>query len=209
MSRIITGTARGRRLLTPDHQRTRPTSDRVREALFSALVSWADGQDQPSDEALRGFSLLDLYAGTGAIGLEAASRGAGPVVLVEADRSTADLARRNATDTELAVTVRTAKVETFLAAPALHAFDIVWLDPPYDAPADKLDQVLTALVAGGWLARHGLVVVERSSRGADPTWPPGVGDGWERRYGETTLHFAVDLGDDRQASGAEQETAQR
>lgn len=193
MSRIITGTARGRRLATPGHQRTRPTSDRVREALFSALVSWADGQDEAPEDALRGFSLLDLYAGTGAVGLEAASRGAAPVWLVEADKKTADLARRNAADTELAVTVRTAKVEQLIASPAPQAFDILWLDPPYDLAADRVDAVLADLVAGGWLARHGLVVVERGSRGAAPQWPTGVGDGWQRRYGETTLHFAEDV----------------
>ncbi|OYO09694.1 16S rRNA (guanine(966)-N(2))-methyltransferase RsmD [Enemella evansiae] len=193
MSRIITGTARGRKLATPDHQRTRPTSDRVREALFSALVSWADGQDEPPDRALRGFSLLDLYAGTGAVGLEATSRGADPVLLVESDRKTADLARRNATDTELEVGVRTAKVEQLAATPAPQGFDIVWLDPPYDLPAERLDRVLADLVGHGWLATHGLLVVERGSRGAAPQWPPGVGDGWQRRYGETTLHFAEEL----------------
>lgn len=190
MSRIITGTARGRKLATPSHQRTRPTSDRVREALFSALVSFVDGQDEVPEQALAGFSLLDLYAGTGAVGLEAASRGADPVWLVEADRKTAELARSNATTTGLRVGVRPARCETLLAEPAGVSFDLVWADPPYDLSEEKLARVLELVIAGGWLARAGLVIVERSSRSPEPQWPEGLGESWSRRYGETTLWFA-------------------
>ncbi|GAB3623756.1 16S rRNA (guanine(966)-N(2))-methyltransferase RsmD [Mariniluteicoccus endophyticus] len=190
MSRIIAGRARGRRLVMPDHHHTRPTTDRVREALFSALVSWADGLEMGAESALESFSFLDLYAGSGAVGLEAASRGASPVWLVEADRRTADVARGNARALDLSATVTQAKVETFLAGPAPRAFDIVWADPPYDIASGTLDAHVRLLVDGGWLARHGLVVLERSRRSEPPCWPDALGDSWERRYGETTLHFA-------------------
>lgn len=190
MSRIIAGRARGRRLAMPDHHHTRPTTDRVREALFSALVSWADGQELGPERALDTFAFLDLYAGSGAVGLEAASRGAGPVALVEADRRTAGLARDNARTLDLPATVHAAKVETFLATEPPRAFDIVWADPPYDHDDDQVGAALALLVERGWLAEHGLVVVERSSRSGEPGWPRALGDRWARRYGETTLHYA-------------------
>lgn len=191
MSRIIAGRARGRRLTMPGHHQTRPTTDRVREALFSALVSWTDGQGLGPERALESFSVLDLYAGSGAVGLEAASRGAGPVWLVEADRRTADLARANAAALGLAARVHAAKVETFLATGTAHGFDLLWADPPYDLAPEALDAVVARAVEGGWLAPHGLVVVERSSRTPPPGWPDALGERWERRYGETTLHFAT------------------
>lgn len=184
VSRIIAGTAKGRRLATPAHSRTRPTTDRVREALFSALESWFG-----TDTGLEGLSFLDLYAGSGAVGLEAASRGADPVVLVEADRKTAELIRTNARTTGLRVEVRTARVEQVLAGGA-RPFDVVWLDPPYDVRDDTVDEVITALTAGGWVAGAGLIVLERSSRSPEPVWPASVTENWSRRYGETTLHFA-------------------
>lgn len=191
MSRIIAGSAKGHRIAAPAHSLTRPTTDRVREALFSALGSWfwADGA---VDEALAGRSFLDLYAGSGAIGLEAASRGAGPVWLVEADRRTSDLIRANARATGLTVTVRTGRVESVLRAATedVDGFDVAWLDPPYDVPDDTLAGVLELLVGGGWVVPAGLMVVERSRRSPEPAWPGAVERAWSRRYGETTLHFA-------------------
>jgi 16S rRNA (guanine966-N2)-methyltransferase len=187
VSRIIAGRAKGRRLATPAHNRTRPTTDRVREALFSTLGSWFD---LAGDSTLSGFSFLDLYAGSGAVGLEAASRGADPVWLVESDRSTADLIRTNALRAGLGVQVRSGRVEQTLAGDSPgQPFDIVWLDPPYEVTAEKLAAVLAGVLSGGWIAAQGLFVVERSSRGAAPEWPAPV-TAWNRRYGETTLHFA-------------------
>lgn len=191
MSRIIAGSAKGHRIAAPAHSLTRPTTDRVREALFSALGSWfwAEGA---VDEALAGRSFLDLYAGSGGIGLEAASRGAAPVLLVEGDRRTSDLIRANARTTGLSVTVRTGRVEQVLrAGPEGGAgFDVGWLDPPYDIADRTLATVLATLVDGGWVVPSGLVVVERSRRSPDPVWPGSVERAWTRRYGETTLHFA-------------------
>ena len=115
MTRIIGGSHRGHRLSMPKGDRTRPTTDRVREALFSALASWCGDPTGPPDQALAGVAFLDLYAGSGAVGLEAASRGAGPVVLVESDRRTALVASGNAKALGLAVSVRATKVETVIA----------------------------------------------------------------------------------------------
>lgn len=174
----------------PGHDRTRPTTDRVREALFSALVSWLGTTDASPDEQLAGCAFLDLFAGSGAVGLEAASRGAAPVLLVEADAATARVAQRNAASTGLNATVRTRRVEQVLSAPAADRFDLVYVDPPYDVPDETVTGVLARLT-DGWLVPDALVVVERSSRTPDPSWPDLLAERWSRRYGETTLHFAA------------------
>jgi 16S rRNA (guanine966-N2)-methyltransferase len=189
VSRIIAGRSRGHRLLTPTHRRTRPTSDKVREAAFNLVGTWAGTAGEPPEVMLERFSFLDLYGGSGGVALEAASRGADPVVCVERDRPTAVLARRNAADLDLPVEVVASSVEAFLAGPAQH-FDIVWLDPPYDLRADAVAASVTAVVDGGWLAQDGLVVVERSSRDAPPAWPDVLTARRRRRYGETTLYLA-------------------
>ncbi|MFT3877700.1 MAG: RsmD family RNA methyltransferase [Propioniciclava sp.] len=188
MTRIIAGRAGGQRLTTPAHARTRPTSDRVRESAFNLIADWAGTAGEPADTMLDRFSFLDLYAGTGAVGLEAASRGAGPVVCVEKDRSTASLARGNAASTGLEVRVVAQPVETYLQGTPI-PFDVVWLDPPYDVPTTTVEAHLHAL-AQGWVASDGLVIVERSSRDEPPTWPSALGEGRARRYGETTLYLA-------------------
>lgn len=193
MSRIIAGLAGGRRLAAPAHARTRPTTDRVREAAFSLIAGWAGTAGEAGARQLAGWSFLDLYAGTGAVGLEAASRGASPVTCVEFDRPTAALARGNAQSVGLPVRVVTAPVARFLAGPA-SAYDVVWLDPPYDLAEDALAADLAQVVSGGWLAPDGLVVIERSSRGEAPRWPDPLRARWHRRYGETTLFLAAEEG---------------
>jgi 16S rRNA (guanine966-N2)-methyltransferase len=190
VSRIIAGSAKGHRIATPAHSLTRPTTDRVREALFSALESWF-WSEGAADRALEGRSFLDLYAGSGAIGLEAASRGAGPVLLVEADKKTADLIRANARSTGLSVTVRTGRVDQVLGAgPDGAGFEIGWRDPPYDMATDALDRTLALVDEHDWIVPAGLLVLERPRRSPEPTWPPSVERTWSRRYGETILHFA-------------------
>ena len=190
VSRIIAGSAKGHRIVAPAHLLTRPTTDRVREALFSALESWFWTEE--AGEVLRGRSFLDLYAGSGGVGLEAASRGAEPVWMVEADRRTADLIRANARATHLSVVVRTGRVEQVVQAGPESGvgFEVVWLDPPYDVAEDVLTWVLQELVTHGWVVPAGLVVVERARRSPAPVWPLAVEQAWARRYGETTLHFA-------------------
>lgn len=181
MTRIIGGTAGGRRLKTPPGEGTRPTSDRVREALFSALESQFG--------TLTGHSLLDLYAGSGAVGLEALSRGAARVTAVESDRRVARLIGTNAADLGLELTVVTRPVERVAAETAPAAFDIVFADPPYPLGEQELAQALAGLDANGWVQAGSLVVIERSARSPQPTYPPGWETLRERRYGETVLWY--------------------
>jgi 16S rRNA (guanine966-N2)-methyltransferase len=189
MSRIIAGSHGGRRISMPPGDRTRPTTDRVREALFSALTSWVGTSALPAEQALSGLSFCDLYAGSGAVGLEAASRGAGPVLLVEADQRTAKVTAGNTATLALPAQVRTARVEHLVGQPATVGFDIVFADPPYELATEGIERMLSALVENGWVAENGLVVVERSRRSTDPATPAGFADVWTRKYGETRLLF--------------------
>src|SRR5215203_659107 len=187
--RVIAGSARGRRLAVPAGATTRPTTDRVREALFSVIATWAGRGGEPPEFSLSGTAFCDFYSGSGGVGLEAASRGAGPVLLVEADRRIAALAARNAADLGLRAQVRSARVEDVLGRSAPRAFDIVFADPPYDMGSEQLSSMLSRLPAGGWLAPEGLVVVERSRRSAATIWPDALPRTWSRTYGETILEF--------------------
>lgn len=182
MTRVIAGTAGGRTLRTPPGSGTRPTSERVREALFSALEARG---------VVRGARVLDLYAGSGALGLEAASRGAASVVLVESDRRAADVAARNARDLGLGgVRVARQSVGSFLSVAPETPCDLALLDPPYGLSEDALAADLARLAAH-WLSEGAVVVVERSTRSPEPGWPEGlVPRGAPRRYGETTLWLA-------------------
>ncbi len=188
MTRIIAGSAGGRRLQTPRGQATRPTSDRVREALFSAIEAWAG--------SLSGLRVLDLYAGTGAVGLEALSRGAAAATLVEHDRSTAALIARNARDLAFDhARVVTGAVGTFLAGVG-EPYDLVFMDPPYPLADEVVDGDLAALVSGGWLALDALVVVERPGKRSRVTWPEGLGEWRTKKYGESALWYGRATGDE-------------
>jgi 16S rRNA (guanine966-N2)-methyltransferase len=189
MSRVIAGSAGGRRITTASGRNTRPTTDRVREAVFSAVAAWAGTADRSPEAALAGLAFCDLYAGSGAVGLEAASRGAGPVLLVEQDRGTAQLIRRNAADLGLSVGVRLGDVRALLGRPAETGFDVVFADPPYDVPTPVLETQLADLAAYDWLNRPALIMVERSRRTPAPAWPAFVTRTWSRAYGETTVYF--------------------
>lgn len=188
MGRIIAGSAKGMRIDAPKGDSTRPTTDRVKEALFSSLASWFDAVDQDPSDQLAGAAVLDLFAGSGGLGLEAASRGASPVVAV--DSRTAALVRENARRTRLGVDARSGRAETVLSTLST-GFDLVFIDPPYDLPPERLDRLLAALVASAALRPRALVVVERSRRSGAPGWPETFEETWERRYGETTLHFGA------------------
>jgi len=182
VTRIIGGSAGGRRLQTPRGAATRPTSDRVREALFSAIESWCG--------SLHGLRFLDLYAGSGAVGLEAWSRGAGVVTLVEQDRRTAALIADNARTLGYAkADVVAASVHGVLQRPPVAPYDVAFLDPPYPLGEDEVGRDLAELDAQGWLVPGALVVVERSSRSPQPRWPDGFSDHREKRYGETMLWY--------------------
>jgi 16S rRNA (guanine966-N2)-methyltransferase len=199
MSRIVAGSARGRRIAMPPGHRTRPTTDRVREALFAALASWAGAAGELAGQSLAGLAFCDLYAGSGAVGLEAASRGARPVLLVESDRRTAQLAAKNAADLGLEADVQVATVEDLTGRPAVRAYDVVFADPPYELAGDAVSAVLTGLVEHHWLIPTGLVVVERSRRSPALRWPDALDDIWVRPYGETVLCFGTSTGSVSQA----------
>lgn len=191
MTRVIAGLARGRRLAVPAGDATRPTADRVREALFSSLES-ALG-------SLAGADVLDLYAGTGAVGLEALSRGAAGAIFVESGAPVAAVLRRNVTAVGLpgAVVVEL-PVERAVARPAPRPHDVAFLDPPYATPTVAVADVVSALLAYGWLRPDAVVVVERASRDRGWAWPAGVDPLRSRRYGEATLWYG------RAAQGMEQ-----
>lgn len=192
MTRIIAGFAGSLTLHVP-RSGTRPTSDRVREAIFSAL--------EARDE-LAGAHVLDLFAGSGALGLEAASRGADEVVLVERAKPAAEVCRRNAqaleraarggSRGEAAAPVPRIRVAAQSATAFLEQWtgtaDLVFIDPPYDLAEPELNLVLELLAPR--LADDATVVVERSSRSPEPVWPDGLAFDRRRDYGETTLWWA-------------------
>lgn len=182
MTRIIAGSMGGRRLRTPPGDGTRPTSDRVREALFARLEHL-----DAVDEAV----VLDLYAGSGALGFEALSRGAANATFVDADRAAADVIRSNARAMRLdKVSVETEPVARFLRRGPRELTHLVFLDPPYDVTDAEVNAALAALVTGEWLREDAVLCVERSSRSPEPVWPPGVELLGPRAYGETTVWLA-------------------
>lgn len=181
MTRIIGGAVRGRTLRVPP-KGTRPTSDRVREAMFSRLEHL---------DAIRDARILDLYAGSGALGIEALSRGAASATFVEAHVGAARFCRDNLTATEFvqSADVVTSQVVKYLrnTAPP-HTFHTVLADPPYDL--DEAGEVLDLLVKGGWLGPDAVIMWEQPSKHAAVTWPAPLVDLGAREYGETRLNFS-------------------
>jgi len=184
MTRIIAGRAGSLVLDVPDAG-TRPTSDRVRESLFGALES---------ADALRGAAVLDLYAGSGALGLEALSRGAASADLVEKSPRAATVAQRNAArvakavGAAAAVRVHRSSADAFLRT-ARESFDLVFLDPPYDVSEAELSSTLALLVTV--LSPGADVVIERAARSPRPTLPDGLVAGRSKRYGDTAVWWAA------------------
>jgi 16S rRNA (guanine966-N2)-methyltransferase len=183
MTRVIAGEAGGRRLAVPPGTTTRPTSDRAREGLFASLLSELGTFD--------GRRVLDLYAGSGAIGLEALSRGAERVLLVESDPRAAAVIKANVAAVGMpGATVTVDRVERLLSRPpaAAAGYDVVLADPPYALAEAAVTRVLT-LLEGGWLADGALVVIERATRSGPLDWPPGYLPSKSRRYGEATFWY--------------------
>ncbi|HET6857496.1 MAG TPA: 16S rRNA (guanine(966)-N(2))-methyltransferase RsmD [Streptomyces sp.] len=183
MTRVIAGTAGGRRLAVPPGNGTRPTSDRAREGMFSTWESLLG--------TLAGSRIADLYAGSGAIGLEALSRGAVHALLVEADSTSVRTVRENVRTLGLpGAEVRAGKAEQIVtgAAPEI-PYDVVFLDPPFAVTDDDLREILLTLHARGWLTDDALVTVERSTRGGEFKWPKGFEPLRARRYGEATFWY--------------------
>jgi 16S rRNA (guanine966-N2)-methyltransferase len=194
VARVIAGEAGGRRLAVPDGRDTRPTSDRAREGLFSTVVSMLG--------SLAGARVLDLYAGSGAVGLEALSRGAGHVLLVEHGARATRVIRENIAAIGLPGAVVAAdRVERVLArgpapaggqdSPEQRGYDVVFADPPYALADSAVSQVLSLLTGPGWLAPGALVIVERATRSGPLNWPDGFVPDRSRRYGEATFWYGL------------------
>lgn len=176
--RVIAGIAKGHRLIAPEGRTIRPTSDRAKEALFSILMP-----------RLRGARVVDLFAGSGALGIEARSRGAASVTFVEAAAPALAALAENLEHTGLGDGVTVVRRDALVAVRS-HLpgapFDIALLDPPYDFPVDDLEAVLDGLASQ---MAPGAVVMLESGRDLDsPPWPPGVLGDRSRRYGDTVLH---------------------
>jgi 16S rRNA (guanine966-N2)-methyltransferase len=203
VARVIAGEAGGRRLAVPDGRDTRPTSDRAREGLFSTIVSMLG--------SLAGARVLDLYAGSGAVGLEALSRGADHVLLVEQGARATRVIRENIEAIGLPGAVLAAdRVERVLARgpapaggqdspapaggqdrPEGGRYDVVFADPPYALADTAVSQVLSLLADQGWLAPSALVIVERATRSGPVSWPDGFVPDRTRRYGEATFWYGL------------------
>jgi 16S rRNA (guanine966-N2)-methyltransferase len=180
VTRLIAGAAGGRRLKVPPSG-VRPTGDRAREGLFNSLGTLLD---------LDGAVVLDLYAGSGALGLEALSRGAAEVVFVESAPRVLPVLKANLAAVGLpGGRVLAGSVPTVVAGAAPARFDLVLADPPYATPLSEVLGVLDALAAGGWLAPGAVVVVERSAREEPWEWPTPFEGLRDRRYGEALLRY--------------------
>jgi 16S rRNA (guanine966-N2)-methyltransferase len=202
VARVIAGEAGGRRLAVPDGRATRPTSDRAREGLFATVASIVG--------PLTGTRVLDLYAGSGAVGLEALSRGAEHVLLVESGARATAVIRQNIEAIGLpGATLIADRVERVLARgpeqtalrpeqtargpeqAASGRYDVAFADPPYAMADAEISRVLSLLAEEGWLAPDALVIVERATRSGPVRWPDGFVPDRARKYGEATFWYGL------------------
>jgi 16S rRNA (guanine966-N2)-methyltransferase len=181
VTRIVSGAAKGRRLGVPPRG-TRPTSERAREALFNSLAGLVE---------LEGARVLDLFAGTGAVGLEALSRGAATASFVESDRGAFAVLQHNVEAVGMVgAELHRRPAASYLAGAGADApFDLVYLDPPYAFSDEHLSAILATLVEPGWIAPGGVVVAERSARGGPLVWPSEIEAIRQKRYGEGVLWY--------------------
>lgn len=192
MSRIISGAAGGVRLASVPGDNTRPTTDRVKESLFSKLESY---------DIIRGARVLDAFGGSGALGCEALSRGAASVTLLDTYPKAVAVIRKNVAAVEKAMgrsgagsssaTGSAARVQQSQALTYVKSasgpWDLVFVDPPYAMPNEQVSELLEALTPK--LAEGAVVVVERSSRDAEPVWGEGLYCFSTRQHGETVLYY--------------------
>jgi 16S rRNA (guanine966-N2)-methyltransferase len=185
--RIIAGTAKGKNLISPQDLRTRPTSDRAREGLFSTLSS--------EFGSFEGLAFLDLFAGSGAIGAEALSRGARTVHAVEAEVDIADIAIKNfqlITNPSGSYRVFHTRAERFLES--THAaeqgrYDIIFMDPPYELSNGAIEEMLTQVVERDLLQPHGVIAIERETKGQPFAWPERLEEIKVRSYGQGSIYY--------------------
>ena len=183
--RIIAGLGKGRKLFSPPSI-TRPTSDRAREGLFSSLIS--------TFGTLDGLHFLDLFAGSGAVGVEALSRGAGLVESVESNSESAQVCEKNFALLLNQPNLGKFKVhETstfeYINHLANKQFEIIFLDPPYDVSNTEIEKILKKILSGNLLGKFGVIAIERDAKGAAFTWPDGLQEVKVRSYGQGAIHY--------------------
>ena len=183
MTRIIAGEFRGRRIKVPESG-TRPTADRVREAIFSSLSSL---------DAIEDLNVLDLYSGSGALGIEAISRGAKNALFVDSNKSACQTITSNLKELEIEANVSEVKVETLLKTPPAHKFNapfhLIFLDPPYDYSMDDISTVLDLGLKNSWFSSDAILVVETSKALKEFVWPEGFESLRDKSYGDTTVWY--------------------
>ncbi len=183
--RIIAGIGKGRKLFSPPSI-TRPTSDRAREGLFSSLIS--------TFGTLDGLHFLDLFAGSGAVGVEALSRGAGLVESIESNSESAQVCEKNF---ELLLNqpnlgkfkVHETTTFEYINHLANKQFDIIFLDPPYDVTNIEIEKILKKILSNNLLGKFGVIAIERDAKGAVFTWPTGFQEVKVRSYGQGAIHY--------------------
>ncbi|CAB4580160.1 unannotated protein [freshwater metagenome] len=183
--RIIAGVGKGRKLFSPPSI-TRPTSDRAREGLFSSLIS--------TFGTLDGLHFLDLFAGSGAVGVEALSRGAGLVESIESNSESAQVCEKNF---ELLLNqpnlgkfkVHETTTFEYINHLANKQFDIIFLDPPYDVTNIEIEKILKKILSNNLLGKFGVIAIERDAKGAAFTWPNGLQEVKVRSYGQGAIHY--------------------
>jgi 16S rRNA (guanine966-N2)-methyltransferase len=184
--RIIAGLGKGRNLFSPISS-TRPTSDRAREALFSTLES--------EFGSISDLAFLDLYCGSGAVGVEAISRGAAVVYAIDNDEKATQIARQNFELLQSLTgigshTVITSSVGKYLEKGADLKFDVVFLDPPYDLPNNEIEKNLNALTRNSFLKPSSVIAIERDSKSKPLDWPEGLREVKVRKYGAASIIYA-------------------
>ena len=181
--RIVAGLHKGKKLFTPKSTHTRPTTDRVREALFNRLTHGIDDFD------LEGTRVLDLFAGTGALGLEALSRGAAFAIFIEEAIEARGLIRRNIEHLNLTGQTKLFRRDATHLGPLkrFEPFSLIFLDPPYNKGLGE--KALASALKGGWIQQNALIVLEEAKQ-TNIEWPASITPFDERSFGDTILHFA-------------------
>ncbi|CAB4544933.1 COG0742 N6-adenine-specific methylase [actinobacterium SCGC AAA044-D11] len=181
--RIIAGSSKGKTLFSPTGK-TRPTSDRAREGLFSSLDSEFGSMSE--------LNFLDLFSGSGAVGVEALSRGAANVYSVEDHSPTAGIAAKNfelVSNPSGKFTVITSTAERFVATPHQISFDIIFMDPPYDLANSEIEKILTEINSNNLLKRNGIIAIERETKKAQFAWPEPFIEEKVRSYGQGSIFY--------------------
>lgn len=180
MTKIISGIWKGRSLKVPDSV-TRPTAAKVREAMFSSLEHHIG--------SFEGLRVLDLYAGSGGLGIEALSRGATQLTLVDSDRKAIATLKTNCEGLGVDIAIKKMNVGTYVSYPSDGAvFDLVFFDPPYSVVDAVVEEQVAALATNGWLAPNATIVLERDKKSLI-TWPAGFTGSEPRPYGDTMVWY--------------------